>query len=136
MRSFARHPFLSLAVLAAIATPSFAETSLIEQGRAAIIRGDEDAAIEILEKAVAQSPKDADAHFNLANAYGSGEESLKKYLGHSPKANEPTMARAHYFLGSIYEKQGKKAEAKQSYEAALKLNSSLKDAREALKRVS
>ena len=72
------------------------------------------------------------ADTNLA----SGEQCLKKYLGYTPKENEPTLANAHYWLGAIYEKEGKKAEAKQSYEAALKLNPTLKDASEALKRVS
>src|SRR2546426_11586234 len=63
---------LSLAILAALATVSLAAlTPLIEQGRAAISRGDDDAAIEILERAVAQSPRSAEAHYYLANAYGS-----------------------------------------------------------------
>jgi tetratricopeptide (TPR) repeat protein len=285
---------LSVAILAALASVSLAaETPLIEQGRAAISRGDDDAAIAILEKAVAQSPKSAEAHFYLASAYGSkvqkvgmlgamtyapkirgefetavaldpkhvearfalvqvyagapaimggsfdkaleqakaikaidplvghraygfiysqqknldlakkeyldaigeqprspkahsylgqyfvnveknysaafpefetalkldpkympafyhlgraaaqadsnlarGEETLKKYVDYTPKENEPPLANAHYWLGAIYEKEGKKAEAKQSYEAALKLNPTLKDASEALKRVS
>src|SRR5450755_4111123 len=62
---------LSLALLAALAAaPLFAQAPLIEQGRAAISRGDSDAAIEILEKAVAESPKSAEAHFTLGNAYG------------------------------------------------------------------
>ncbi len=65
-----------------------------------------------------------------------GEEAIKKYLAYTPKDNEPTLASAHYQLGSIYEKQGKKTEAKQNYEAALKLNPTLKLASEALKRVS
>ena len=65
-----------------------------------------------------------------------GEEALKKYLAYTPMENEPTLASAHYFLGAIYEKQGKQPQAKQSYEAALRLNPSLKDASEALKRVS
>jgi Tfp pilus assembly protein PilF len=65
-----------------------------------------------------------------------GEEALKKYVAYTPKENEPTLANAHYFLGAIYENQGKKAEAKQRYEAALKLNPTLKLASEALKRVS
>jgi Flp pilus assembly protein TadD len=43
---------------------------------------------------------------------------------------------AHHYLGAIYENEGRKAEAKQSYEAALKLNPSLKDALDGLKRVS
>jgi tetratricopeptide (TPR) repeat protein len=66
----------------------------------------------------------------------SGEEALKKYLAYTPKEDEPTLASAHYYLGSIYEKTGKKLEAQQSYEATLKLNRTHKQATEALKRVS
>ena len=292
--TIARSIGIPLAIVAALAPVSLAaQTPLIEQGRTAISRGDDDSAIAILEKAVAQSPKSAEAHFCLANAYGSkaqkggmlaaatygpkakgqletavaldpkhvearlglvqfyagapeimggsndkaleqaraikamdpvvghrayafiysqqkkldlakkeyvdaireqpdspkahsyfgqylvnaeknysaafeefetalkidpqymaafyhlgrtaalgdtnlsrGEESLKKYLGYTPKEKEPTLANAHYFLGTIFEKQGKRADAKRSYEAALKLNPTLKDASEALKRVS
>jgi tetratricopeptide (TPR) repeat protein len=65
-----------------------------------------------------------------------GEETLKKYLGYTPKDNEPSLAGAHYWLGAVYEKQGRKAEAKRSYEAALKLDPGMKQAEEALKRVS
>lgn len=65
-----------------------------------------------------------------------GEEALKRYLSYSPKENEPPLASAHYYLGFIYEKSGKKPEAKQSYQAALKLNRTQKQATEALKRVS
>jgi tetratricopeptide (TPR) repeat protein len=65
-----------------------------------------------------------------------GEDALKQYVVYTPKENEPTLANANYFLGAVYEKEGKKAEAKQSYEAALKLNPTLKDASEGLKRVS
>jgi len=285
---------LPLALPAAFAAVFlFAEITLIEQGRAAISRGDSDAAIEILEKAVAQSPKSAEAHFYLSNAYGSkiqasgmfgaakyaskirdecekavalnpkyidarfglvqfyagapglmggsyekaleqakeikaidpiaghrayafvysqqkkldlakreyadaireeptspkahgyfgqylanvekdytaasaefetalkldphympafyhlgrtasqadtnlarGEEALKQYVAYTPKENEPPLANAHYWLGAIYEKQGRKPEAKQAYQAALKLNPTLKQASEALRRVS
>ncbi|MDQ2871318.1 MAG: tetratricopeptide repeat protein [Acidobacteriota bacterium] len=65
-----------------------------------------------------------------------GEEALKQYVACTPKANEPTLASAHYYLGTLYEKQGKKEAAKQVYLTALKLNPSLKQATEALKRVS
>jgi tetratricopeptide (TPR) repeat protein len=65
-----------------------------------------------------------------------GEEALKKYLAYTPKENEPPLANTHYWLGMIYEKQGRTGEAKQHYEAALKLNPALKQASEALKRVS
>lgn len=284
---------LPLAIMAAIAAVSlFAQTPLIERGRAAISRGDTDAAIDILEKAVAQSPKSAEAHFYLGNAYGDkaqsgmwnmtryaskvkdewekavalnphyvdarlslvemyasapgimggsyekafeqakkitavdpiaghrayaliyskqkrsdlakkehaanireqptsprphsyfgqylvnveknyaaafeeletalkldpsympgfyhlgrtaslantnlarGEEALKKYIAYTPKENEPALANAHYYLGTIYAKAGKKAEAKQSYKAALRLNPSHKQASEALRGLS
>ena len=72
------------------------------------------------------------ANTNLAR----GEEALKQYLTYMPKDNEPTPASAHTFLGAVYEKEGKKAEAKQAYETALKLNPTLKSAAEGLKRVS
>ena len=65
-----------------------------------------------------------------------GEEALKKYFSYTPKDEEPSIARAHFWLGSIYEKQGKKAEAKASYEASLKINPTQKDAAEAMKRVT
>ena len=65
-----------------------------------------------------------------------GEEALKKYLGYTPKEGEPPRANTHYWLGMIYEKQGRKAEAKQQYETSLKINPALKQSTEALKRVS
>jgi Tetratricopeptide repeat. len=65
-----------------------------------------------------------------------GEEVLRKYLVYAPKEDEPSLARAHYWLGRLFEKQGKKAEAKASYAASLKLNPNSKDVAEALKRVS
>lgn len=68
--------------------------------------------------------------------YARGEELLRKYLAYTPKEDEPLPARAHYWLGQIYEKQGKKAEAKASYATSLKLNPQQKDVAEALKRVS
>jgi TolA-binding protein len=68
--------------------------------------------------------------------FARGEETLRKYLAYTPKENEPPLANAHYWLGVIYEKQGRKPEAKQSYQTALKLNPGLKQAAEALKRVS
>ena len=68
--------------------------------------------------------------------FARGEEALKKYLTTKPKENEPDLASTHYYLGMIYEKQGKKAEARQSYATALKLSPSSKQISEALKRVS
>jgi tetratricopeptide (TPR) repeat protein len=68
--------------------------------------------------------------------FARGEELLRKYLAYTPKENEPSLARAHYWLGQVFEKQGKKAEAKASFATSLKLNPNQKDVAEALKRVS
>ncbi|HYK00462.1 MAG TPA: tetratricopeptide repeat protein [Thermoanaerobaculia bacterium] len=65
-----------------------------------------------------------------------GETSIKKYLGHKPSGEEPNLATAWYWLGMLYEKQGRKAEAKQSFSNALKLVPDDKNVKEALKRVS
>jgi len=101
------------------------------------------AAFEELETAIKVEPSYMSAWYALGRTAGvagtnlaRGEEALKKYLGYTPKENEPPLAGAHYWLGAIYEKQGRKADAKQSYQTALKLNPSLKQASEALKRVS
>jgi len=67
--------------------------------------------------------------------YTRGEESLQKYLGYKPSGDDPGHHRTHYWLGMIYEKQGKKAEARAQYEASLKLRATQKDVSEALKRV-
>jgi len=68
--------------------------------------------------------------------FARGEEALKKYLTTKPTGNDPDLASTHYYLGMIYEKEGKKAEARQSYAAALKLNPRSKQISEAMKRVS
>jgi Flp pilus assembly protein TadD len=62
---------LSFAILVALGAGQFlAQATLIEQARAALGRGDSDAAIEILGKAVAQSPKSAEVHYSLGSVYG------------------------------------------------------------------
>jgi tetratricopeptide (TPR) repeat protein len=100
-------------------------------------------ASEELESAVRLDPPYMPAHFQIGHVaalaeknFARGEEALKKYLAYRPKDEEPSVARAHYWLGSIYEKQGKKAEAKANYAASLKINPNQKDANAAMKRVS
>lgn len=65
-----------------------------------------------------------------------GEASLKKYLAHKPGDDEPSLAAAWYWLGMLYEKQGKRGEAKQAFTNAAKLAPEDKTVKEALKRVS
>ncbi len=108
----------------------------------AIVEKNHGAAIAAFETALKLNPNEMPAYFflgrtaSLANSnLTRGEEALKKYLAYTPKENEPTLASAHYRLGLIYEKAGRKAEAKQSYQMALRLDGALKDVSEALKRV-
>lgn len=70
------------------------------------------------------------------NDLAAGEQALKKYLAYRPKDDEPSLARAHYWLGGVYERQGRKAEAKASYAASLKINRNQDDVRGAMKRLS
>jgi tetratricopeptide (TPR) repeat protein len=65
-----------------------------------------------------------------------GETYLKKYLTYTPAKNEPSHAGAHMRLAQIYEKKGNKGEAKKMFETALKMDNSLKEAKEGLERVS
>ena len=68
--------------------------------------------------------------------YARGEEAIRKYLDYKPAEDEPALSSAWYWLGMIQEKQGKKAEARQSYTNAQKLAPDAKDINAALKRVS
>jgi tetratricopeptide (TPR) repeat protein len=62
-----------------------------------------------------------------------GETALKSYLETGPKAdNDPNRDAAHWRLGMIYEKAGRKDEARAEYQASLKENPEFKQAREAL----
>jgi len=101
------------------------------------------AAGDEFELAVKVDPAYMPGYFRLgqisvftSSNYARGEELLRRYLTYTPKENEPSLARAHYWLGQIFEKQGKKTEAKTSFETSLKLNPNQKDVAEALKRVS
>jgi tetratricopeptide (TPR) repeat protein len=64
------------------------------------------------------------------------EASLKTYLGYKPEPDEPNLISTWYNLGKLYEKLGRKADAKQAYLAAQKLAPGSKEITEALKRLS
>ena len=54
-------------LLVAIALPLAAQTPLIDQGRALMEKNDYGHAAEVLEKAVAATPKSAEAHYLLGS---------------------------------------------------------------------
>jgi tetratricopeptide (TPR) repeat protein len=64
------------------------------------------------------------------NQASSSEPLLKSYLATTPDRSDwPSHASARYWLGRVYEQQGKRQEAAEQYRAALQLDSGYKDAR-------
>jgi tetratricopeptide (TPR) repeat protein len=64
-----------------------------------------------------------------------GDAALRGYLTQQPGAGQPSHAGAHWRLGMIAEKRGDPAGARREYEAALKLDPSLKGAKDGLARL-
>lgn len=102
------------------------------------------AALHEYEMAIKLDPSFMRAWFQLGvhaaesgSNYARGEEALRKYLAYKPADDEPRHASAWYYLGQIFEKQGRKADAKNAYLTAQKLlPKPSKDITDALKRVS
>ncbi len=63
------------------------------------------------------------------------ERYFRKYLTMEPEGGEPKHAAAHWRLGQVLEKQGKKQEAIAEMEEALRLQPDFKQAKEDLKRL-
>ncbi len=58
------------------------------------------------------------------------EQNLKSYLANTPDRSDwPSHASARFWLGRLYEAQGKNSEAAEQYRAALQLDPSLKNAK-------
>jgi tetratricopeptide (TPR) repeat protein len=102
-----------------------------------------DKAFGLFEEALVKNPEDYTSIYQIGKTSAlsgqkldRGEECLKKYLTHTPQQNEPSHAGANMRLAQIKEKRGNKAEAKKLFETALKMDESLKEAKEGLERVS
>jgi tetratricopeptide (TPR) repeat protein len=98
--------------------------------------------IDIFENFLKNNPNNMGAQYQIGKAAAlsglildRGEALLQNYLKYKPAANEPSLAGAYLRLGMICEKKGNKAEAKKHYQMAVKLEPSLKEAQEALKRI-
>ncbi len=63
-----------------------------------------------------------------------GAAALARYLQTTPRQGDPPLANAHLRLGTIYEQQAKKPEARAEFEAALRLDPKLAGARDGLDR--
>lgn len=60
---------------------------------------------------------------------------VKKYLSQEPEGEAPDNAEAHRLLGLLFEKEGRKADARVEIQTALQLRPNLKGAKDDLKRV-
>lgn len=72
---------------------------------------------------------DYKGQFSLAESF------LRKYLTQEPEALEPPWSAAHWRLGQLLAKEGKKEEAKKELRAALQVEPSLKEAQQDLKQL-
>jgi TolA-binding protein len=64
------------------------------------------------------------------------EESLRAYLAHQPDWDSPSLASAHYWLGTVLEKKGRWDEVRREYAKALQQEPANLAAKEALRRLS
>jgi tetratricopeptide (TPR) repeat protein len=102
-----------------------------------------DKAFALFEEELKKNPENFLTMYQIGRASATtgqrlerGEECLKKYLLYTPRQNEPSHAGANMRLAQIIERKGNKAEAKRLFEAALKLDGTLKEAQEGLQRTS
>jgi predicted O-linked N-acetylglucosamine transferase (SPINDLY family) len=86
-------------------------------------QGLKDQALDALKKAAMLLPKDAEVHFNLANALCDAGE-LKSAIAGYKKAikTNPMFTQAHYNLGLAYQDLGQLRDAEASFKVALNQN--------------
>ena len=93
---------------------------------------------------LAAKPDEMRAHYQIGRAAAlsgtqldRGERSLKLWLARPPEdAGTTTRSGAHYRLGMVYEKQGRRDLARAAYEAALRIDARNEDARKALEKLT
>lgn len=102
-----------------------------------------DDAFAQFERIAREFPEEAEAQFQIGKTAAmsgqrvdDGIRALQRYLQYKPKAGEAPHAWAHYRLGLLHQHRKDTAAAKSEYEAALKLDPKLDDARQALATLS
>jgi tetratricopeptide (TPR) repeat protein len=97
---------------------------------------------QLLSRAEAQVPDDFSPYFYAGEALLGNkqdptvaEKYLRKYLTQEPEGEAPTLGEAHWRLGQALAQQGRKNEAVQEMEEAVRIKPDLKDARKDLKRL-
>jgi len=99
-------------------------------------------AFTIVDSFLARRPSDPAALYQLGEVAAlsgqrldAGEAALERYLSMPVSEELPSYADAHFRLGSIEERKGNAAAARTEYEAAIGLDPTLKEARQALARL-
>ncbi|HEX7958723.1 MAG TPA: tetratricopeptide repeat protein [Terriglobales bacterium] len=96
---------------------------------------------QLLAQAEKACPEDFIYYFQAGRVLLNGKDKaraeryFRKYLTQEPEVGRPSWAHAHWRLGLVLEREGKKDQARQEIETALKLNPELKAAEKDLKRV-
>jgi tetratricopeptide (TPR) repeat protein len=72
---------------------------------------------------------------NAGSDLSRAENYFRKYLTQEPEAGAPQHAHAHWRLGLVLEKQGRKPEAINALDTAVRLKPDLADAKKDLKRL-
>jgi tetratricopeptide (TPR) repeat protein len=92
-----------------------------------------------IKKWIAEEPSSNNAQYQLGRLaavsgqyLAEGEAGLRKFLTMPRGKDDPEMKNAHYRLGQVLAKAGRKDEARTAYQAALKLDPKMKEAKEAL----
>lgn len=103
-----------------------------------------DDAGKVISRAEAAVPDDISPSYYAARAMlrsgkelAKAEAYLKKYLAETkePEPGAPSIALAHWSLGLVYEKEGRKGEARTELETAVRLKPDFEQAKRDLKRV-
>jgi tetratricopeptide (TPR) repeat protein len=101
-----------------------------------------DRAFEVFEGILATRPGEPAALYQIGRTAAlsgqrldRGEQALKEYLTLPASDSRPSPASAHWRLGMIHEKQGRKDLAREEYTAALALTPPQEEARKALARL-
>jgi tetratricopeptide (TPR) repeat protein len=107
------------------------------------VRGEKyDQAFAVFDSIVAARPDELGALYAIGRTGAvSGqrleraEQALKDFLAAPPRPNLPRPAGAHWRLGMVYEKQGKKELAAEEYRKSLALDPEFKEAKKSLSKL-
>jgi tetratricopeptide (TPR) repeat protein len=103
-----------------------------------------DDAARVLSRAEAAIPDDLSPHYSAARGLlrdgsdvSKAEAYLQKYISQTkePESGAPPLAAAHWSLGLAFEKEGRKSDARQELETALRLKPDFEPAKKDLKRL-